>query len=182
MKHKMKVSVYLLSSLALAGCASGHLKSESRRQTSEVPKIERLFISLNVENRNFNQTLAAGVERALKSSLVDCGVASHFMRRDPLDLKPADSLKKAISAFRPDAILFITRTGGQVLVGQGGNQYSVDLMLRLRGVTPNIEYWTAKSEAQILTANMFIDDGKSGEKLGAKFLELMRADVVICRK
>ena len=75
MKHKMKVSVYLLSSLALAGCASGHLKSESRRQTSEVPKIERLFISLNVENRNFNQTLAAGVERALKSSLVDFCVA-----------------------------------------------------------------------------------------------------------
>jgi hypothetical protein len=54
-------------------------------------------------------------------------------------------------------------------------------MLRLRGVPSNIEHWTAKSEVRVLTANMFTDDKKSGEKIGLEFFNLMKNDGVICK-
>jgi hypothetical protein len=181
MSHQKKIVYYLLTLTALVGCASGHIKSESRVQATEVPRVQRLLINLNIESRNFNQSMVAGVEESLKKLVSQCGISSQFIKYDPLDLRPMETQRNIAKNFRPDAVLNINRTGGQVLRSQGGNQASFDIMLRLRNSASNTEYWTAKSDVQILTANMFIDDRKSGQRLGERFFELMKSDRVICQ-
>jgi hypothetical protein len=100
--------------------------------------------------------------------------------RDPLDLKPRESLNKAMNDFQPDSVLTITRTSGQVVISQGGNNANFDVMLRYSTVIPKAEFWTAKTDVRVLTANLFTNDKKTGEKVGAQFVDLMKNDGVVC--
>jgi len=170
----------LISASVLLGCASGSAKFESRVQAGSIPLFNKILVNLNVESRNFNKDISAGLQTSLVASLANCGIVASIHIKDPLDLYPNKTLAQKIDDFKPEAVLTITRTGGQVLIGEGGNQADFDVMLRLRQTRPSIEVWTAKSDVRLLTQNMFSNDVKSGERLGVKFFEVMKKDGVIC--
>lgn len=66
------------------------------------------------------------------------------------------------------------------MIGDGGNNADFEVMLRLREISPSREVWTARSKVSVLTANLFTDDKKSGEKIGKNFFELMKNSLPIC--
>lgn len=166
--------------LALASCASGHLTATTRVQTEHVPKVSKTMILMNVESRHFNKALVSGLQESLTSSFASCGVVVEMHTKDPLDLNPKESMSKAMNAFQPDSVLTILRTGGEVLIGDGGNNASFDVTLRFSTVKPREEFWTAKTDISVLTANLFTNDKKSGQTIGNKLFELMRKDGLVC--
>ena len=172
----------ITSLLILTACASGNMRSQSRLQTREAVNFKRVFISLNVESRNFNKVISSNLQQSLISSLAQCGVSAKIYVKDPLDIKAEITYAKALMDFQPDATLSIVRTGGQILVNSdgGGTRANFDVMLRLSKISPKVEVWTAQTDVAILTANMFVNDSKTGERLGVKFFELMKKDGVVC--
>jgi hypothetical protein len=180
MKIYHSASLILVVSI-LIGCASGSTKIDSRVQSSSIPSFKKILVHLNVESRNFNKDIVSGLQASLASSLATCGITSSTYVRDPLDINSKQTLAQRMNDFKPDAVLAITRTGGQILIGEGGNQAEFDVMMRLRQTTPLLEVWTAKSDVRVLTQNIFTNDVKSGEKLGVKFFEVMKKDRVICQ-
>ncbi len=66
------------------------------------------------------------------------------------------------------------------MIGEGGNNANFDVMLRYSTVTPRAEFWTAKADIRVLTANLFTNDRKTGEKIGGQLFELMKRDGVVC--
>ena len=180
MKIYHSTSLIIVASI-LIGCASGSAKVDSRVQSSNIPAFKKILVNLNVESRNFNKEIVSGLQTSLASSLATCGITSTIYVKDPLDINPKQTFAQRMNDFKPDAVLVITRTGGQVLIGEGGNRAEFDVMMRLRQTTPSLEVWTAKSDVRVLTQNMFSNDVKSGEKLGIKFFEVMKKDRVICQ-
>ncbi len=167
--------------MVLIGCASGSAKFESRVQAGSIPLFKRILVNLNIESRNFNKDISAGLQTSLVASLANCGIVATIHVKDPLDLSPNQTLARRMDEFKPEAVLTITRTGGHILIGQGGNQADFDVMMRLRQTKPSVEVWTAKSDVRLLTQNLFTSDVKSGERLGVKFFEVMKIDGVICQ-
>lgn len=173
----------IASLLMLAACASGNMRSQSRVQTQEVLSLKKIFISLNVESRNFNKVISSSLQQSLISSLAQCGVSAKIYVKDPLDIKPEMTYTKALMDFQPDATLSIVRTGGQVVISgdTGSARANFDVMLRLSKISPKVEVWTAQTDVAILTGNMFVNDSKTGERIGVKFFELMKKDGIVCR-
>ena len=167
--------------LILGGCASGGVKVESRVQSQYINEIKRMLVTINVENRNFNKNIANGMRDSLMAALSNCGIASSVYVKDPLDLYPEQTFSNQAREFKPDAILSIVRTGGQVLITDGGNHSNFDLMMRLSQVSPRAEIWTAKLDVNLLTQNLFTNDNKTGERLGNRFVDAMKKDGVICK-
>jgi hypothetical protein len=165
----------------LAACASGYTKIDSKLQTDDVPIFKRMFIVLDVESKFFTKEIEAGLQKSLVSSLSSCGIVSTVYVKDPLDIKPEQTYAKKFREFQADSLISIVRTAGHVLVGRGGNEADFDLMLRIYKLNPKVEVWTAKSDVSILTANPFVNNMKTGEKLGLEFFEKMRKDNVICK-
>lgn len=171
----------LIVALILTGCASGSIKVDSRLQTSDIPVFKKMFVNINVESRNFNKTVADSLKSTMVSSLATCGILTSVYIKDPLDVKPEQTFKKQYDEFKPDSSLSIVRTSGQVIIGDGGNHGRFDVMLRVHKVNPRAEVWTAKSDVNLLTGNLFTNDAKSGERIGQQFFEIMKRDGVICK-
>lgn len=168
------------AAIVLASCASGGVTANSKVQVAQMPRLGKTMILLNLESRNFNPELIAGIKDSLRTSYAACGIVAQAFSRDPLDLTPQETLRKAMSDFQPDSVLSATRTGGQVLIGEGGNNANFDVMLRYSTVSPRAEFWTAKADFRVLTANLFTNDRKTGEKIGGQLFELMKRDGVVC--
>jgi hypothetical protein len=177
----LKKIIVSCSVLVLVACASGSAKVDSRLQTTDVPTFKKMFVNINVETRNFNKTVADSLKTTLVSSLATCGIVTSVYVKDPLDINQAQTLKKQYDEFKPDSSLSIVRTAGQVLIGDGGNSGKFDVMLRVHKTNPRTEIWTAKSDVNLLTGNMFTNDTKSGERIAQQFFEIMKKDGVICK-
>jgi hypothetical protein len=146
-----------------------------------MPSFKKMFVNINVESRNFNKTVAESLKTTLVSSLATCGVVTSVYVKDPLDISPEKTFKKQYDEFRPDSTLSVVRTSGQVVIGEGGNSGRFDVMLLVHKTNPRTEVWTAKSDVNLLTSNLFTNDSKSGEKIAQQFFEIMKKDGVICR-
>jgi PBP1b-binding outer membrane lipoprotein LpoB len=177
----IKFASILATSIIIAGCASSNTKVESRIQVAKVPDFSKMFIAFNVESRFFNKDIASGLQQSLLTSLASCGVVAEVYVKDPLDLKPQQTFIDKMKVFNPDSLLSVVRTGGNVVIGQGGNNAKFDVTLRLYKTNPRQEVWTAKSDVSILTENLFVNDVKSGEKMGLGFFEIMKKDGLICK-
>ncbi len=176
-----RVAKLLAIIFILSGCANSGVKVDSRVQTSSLPPIKRMLVNINVESRNFNKNLASGMTNSLVKALNQCGVSSSIYIKDPLDLNAEQTFANQSKDFNPDSILTIVRTGGQVIISDGGNNANFDVMMRLSKLAPKSEIWTAKLDVRVLTQNLFTDDVKSGERLGQQFFEAMKKDRVLCR-
>jgi len=178
----MRKLFYIFVAFTLAACASGGAKVDSRVQSNESLKFKKMLISLNVESRNFTKSLADGMQNSIVSSLAGCGIEAVVYVKDALDINPNKTLADKMRDFQADSMLSIVRTGGQVLISDGGNNANFDVMLRLYKLKPtSSEVWTAKSDVSVLTQNLFVNETKSGERLGIKFFEVMKRDGVVCR-
>ena len=180
-RNPMKAVATVSLCVILSACASGSAKIASRVQVTDEISIARLFVYANVKSRYITENVYGGLRDRLKSDFSACGVAVEMLHADPLELDMKKKIDASVARFQADSILSITRTGGQVLIGDGGNSGNFDFKMKINEKKTGREVWTATSDVRLLTANMFTDDRKSGERIASGIVAKLRTDGLLKR-
>lgn len=171
---------YLLALAGLlGGCASGGATFNSKVNAEGVERINRIFVLSNAESKYFNDGLRKGFHSGLSSNLEKCDIELKVLPYDEMDLNFSKTFESAVDEFRPDALMLMKRSGGNVSVGNGGNSGTLYFDLQMQDMRDDRTIWVSKMGFSFLTGNMFTNDIASGENLGVELFERLRTDEIL---
>jgi hypothetical protein len=160
----------------LGGCASGGAEFNSKTDMAGVAPPKRLFVYLNVKSQAFNDRIDAGFAETTQAQLQACGITVTMMQFDPMSMDMKKAFTDAAVAFHPDAVVMMSRDGGNLTTGNGG--VSGQLYFNAKGFSADATktLWTARINYRTLSSNMYVDDHLSGERFGKQFVSRMAQD------
>jgi hypothetical protein len=164
----------------LTGCASGGAKFNSRADLTDVGPIKRLVVYLNVKSSYFSGAVNDSFVASTRRRLEACGVSTSVVEYDSLELDMKKKLADQLAAVQPDAVVFITRDGGN-LTNSGYGNVAGQLYFDVKALDKDGKktFWTARINYYTTVNNMFVDYAKSGERFGAQFVSRMAQDGIV---
>jgi hypothetical protein len=183
MRTKLCLCALGLAAGAL-GCASGKSTFNSAADLRAAPSMGRVFVLARMKNTGFNEQVYAGFDRGMRAGFGNCGIQSETMHVNDMDLDPAKRFQSAKARFNPDAVLFIQQAGGNVVIGQGGTSSDLIMDMQFFDSRTQKPFWHARSQFSLLTRNVYVNDGASGERLARDTIERLRSDGLLkdCRE
>jgi predicted membrane protein len=136
---------HLALCLLLAGCGAATLRVMSNKADEANTSPKRIFVQSHLVNStrgvNFGPDFARAFNEHLIESLGKCGTTATVYNVTGLELGNGAILKE-IEAFKPDALMTVTRTGG-VLWGEGGKLATAIFDVSLYDATRKKVAWRA---------------------------------------
>ncbi len=166
----------LVLGVLAAACASGKSTFNSAVDLKAAPALSRVFVVARMKNTGFNEKVYQGFEKGMRARFADCRVETLSMHIDDMDLDPEKRFEDARAKFRPDAVLVIRQAGGSVILGRGGTNSDLILEMQFFDSRTKKAFWHAKTQLSLLTNNMYVDDGASGEKFATDTVARLKTD------
>jgi hypothetical protein len=165
----------------LTGCASGGAVINSQTVETTSKPVTRALMFVNAKSPHFTGALYSTFVESTRRRIESCGVSLAVLEFDPLEIDMREKFDSTLRAVRPDAIIWFSRDGGNLLIGDGGvsgNLYFNASMTDGRGERT---IWKARVNYSTLTQNMFINDRQSGERFAGQFVSRLAADRLITK-
>jgi len=178
--------VALTVALAVSGCARGRAEFRSTLERPLAKPLERLLVLARVKNKAFNEDLWRGFRSGLTKGFLGCGLKASAVEH-PEDLESekewAGRVARARAELRPDAVLILRGTGGDVVIGRYGTNSDLHYDLGLLEPEAKDPFWSARAKYSVLTRNLYVDDQASGERFATEIVKRLEADGVLkgCR-
>lgn len=143
----------VVAAVSLSACAARVRVEEQTRALDYDGKPRRLFIQNTLDDPSADRFAAA-----VQAGLSRCGVASSVFRPDSMQLDGEARARAAFAGFRPDAILYMRRSGR--LVNEYGRVIHTTYLVTLRDVGQRRDVWRAR--VRLNAATILASDPLSG--------------------
>ncbi len=177
----LRVLHVALTVVLLTGCASGGAVINSQAVETTSKPVTRVLVFVNAKSQHFTGTLYSTFVEATQRRIESCGVSVTVLEFDPLEIDMRAKFDNTLKEVRPDAVIWFSRDGGNLLIGDGGvsgNLYFNASMTDGRGEKA---IWRARINYSTLTQNMFINDRQSGERFAGQFVSRLASDRLITK-
>lgn len=170
----------IVISASLTACASGHSSLKSSLLGSPAEDVKRILIISNVKGEYFNALMYEGLMARLTTDLSACGIRLGIGHVPTRATNLSEFLTSTLFEYKPDAFLTIVRLDATVDQGYRANvNASWTFALEMASAKTRIGIWSATYTTQVLSGNTFVDDRRSGEKIGSEIASAIKADKAI---